>query len=1099
MFRIWNRCFAARLPLARGRANLAHSGAFGRHRAMLDIELLESRITPSKLTLLPLTVSDLSLGQKAHIAFAARNGNGHYSYKLVSGELPRGLKLARSGVLSGEASAAGTYDFAVRVTDPGRRVKTATGEFSLTVTPADAVLTPPAGSVTQFAIAAPQTAEAGNSFYISVRAENSAGNAVVGYTGNATLMSSDGQNLHMSGPLVFSMGLAQAAVTLDTVDTVVLAATSGTISGTTGEIANGPGVASDFVVQAPRATTTGVPFAVTVTAEDAYGNPISNYDGAMTLTTSDGQSLDLSAKPVFTNGTAVLNLALTKPDQLTITATANGVAGTSNTIINESPQVSKFVVSAPATATAGVAFPVTVTAEDLFGDTVTGFEGTVTLTGSDGQSVILQSPLSFSDGMAATTVSLTSAGTLTLIARSGTAQGTSASIAVSPGTVSAFSVSAPTAALVATGFTVTVTAEDSFGNTVTGFGGSATMTSSDGQPVDLLSPMVFANGTAEVNVALDTPDTVTLTAATGAIEQSSGSIVVSPPPTTFFAVDAAGAVTAGVPFSLTVTARDDSGQDLTNFDGAVTLRTSDGQPVHLLAPLVFSDGIAMASVVLDTADTLTITAASGTMTGTSSTISTSPAAASRFIIAAPTTATVGIGFAVAITAEDAFGNVEPGFSALTTIASSNGGGVVLLSSPVFSNGVATVNAALNSAGTVSLTAASGAINGASGAIVVSARSIMNDWFSQNMSDLNLQDLARADFDRDTSLTYSDMLGLFAEAESEGALSAAALQSLQALVTPSGAAAVNMSAAVQSLAYKVVDGNPANAQYGDLAPGSSSAQLQDLVDQWFLGEDLPTIDMSSLSGESVSYAPASGTLFGSGGPSYKDVAQGEEGDCWLLAAFAETAAVDPSVIQSMFTDDGTALENGVEVHIWTVRFYDNGVTSYLTVNNELPAENGDYVYAGGFQSINASTNVLWVPLLEKAYAQLSASGWNGRPPADAYTSLNSGDASTALPVITGVAESSSYAFESASSFAEAVGAGTLMTLASFADSSGSSTNSLGVVPNHDYAVLSYDAANQTFALLNPWGWNNTNAPGILNLTWTQITQNFYLDGNCSTVS
>ena len=976
--------FRWRLQRARGRANLAaHAGTHGRHRAILHFEPLEPRITPSKLALLPLTISDLSLGQNAHVAFAARNGDGHYNYKLVSGELPTGLKLAKGGVLSGEALVAGTYDFAVKVTDPGRPGKSATGAFSLTVIPADAVLTPPAGSVTQFAITAPSTAEAGSSFYISVRAENSAGNTVVGYTGNVTLRSSDGQNLHMSGPLVFTMGLAQVAVTLDTVDTVVLTATSGTITGTTGAIFNSPGAVSDFVVQAPSATTTGVPFAVTVTAEDAYGNPISDYDGAMALTTSDGQSLGLSARPVFHDGTALVNLALTKPDQLTISATANGVAGTSNTIINDSPQVSTFVVSAPATATAGVAFPVTVTAEDLFGDTVIGFDGAVTLTGNDGQPVDLQSPLSFSDGMAAATVSLDAAGTFTLMATSGTVQGMSASISVSPGPVSTFSVSAPTAALVATGFTVTVTAKDSFGNTVTGFDGSATMTSSDGQPVDLLSPLVFTDGMAQVNVALDTPDTVTLTAATGAIEESSGSIVVTPPPTAFFVVSAPDAATAGTQFSLTVTALDNSGQVLTSFDGVVTLSTSDGQPVKLLAPLVLSNGIATASVVLDTADTLTITAASGTMTGTSGTIATSPAAASKFVVAAPATATVGIGFAVTITAEDAFGNVVPGFSDLTTIASSNGGAVVLLSSPEFDEGVATVNAALNSASTVSLTAASGAINGASGAIVVRARSIMNDWFSQNMPDLDLQDLARADFGRDGSLTFNDLLDLFAEAESEGTLSAAALQSMQALVTSSGAAAVNMSAAVQSLTYKVVDGDPANAQFGDLATGSSAAQVRDLVDQWFLGDDLPAIDMDNLSGESVGYVPAAGNLFGSGGPSYKDVAQGVEGDCWLLASFAETAAIDPSVIQTMFTDDGTALENGVEVHIWTVRFYDDGVTSYLTVNNELPAANGNFVYAGGFQPINASSNVLWVPLLEKAYAQLSASGWNGRLQGDTY--------------------------------------------------------------------------------------------------------------------
>ncbi len=252
--------------------------------------------------------------------------------------------------------------------------------------------------------------------------------------------------------------------------------------------------------------------------------------------------------------------------------------------------------------------------------------------------------------------------------------------------------------------------------------------------------------------------------------------------------------------------------------------------------------------------------------------------------------------------------------------------------------------------------------------------------------------------------------------------------------------------------------------------------------------------------SISFVPAAGKLFGSGGPSYKDVAQGTEGDCWLLAAFAETAAMDPSVIQSMFTDDGTALENGVQVHVWTVRFYNDGVTTYLTVNNELPAENGDFVYAGGFQSISNSSNVLWAPLLEKAYAQLCASGWNGRPQSDAYASLSSGNASTALPVITGFPESSGSPMSSAGSFASAVSAGTLLVLGSFSNTSGSgTTNSIGIVYSHSYAVIGYNASNQTFTLMNPWGWNNTNAPGILNVTWDQITQYFYLDGNCNPVS
>ncbi len=805
---------------------------------------------------------------------------------------------------------------------------------------------------------------------------------------------------------MFVQGTADVWVSLDTADVVSLTAISGTIRGTSGLFTNGPAMVSNFVVSVPRTSTTGVEFPVTVTAKDAFGNTVTNYDGSVALTTSDGQSIDLAASPVFKDGTAVVTVGLTRADTLTLTAAAGNVYGVSNTIINNPASVSKFVVSVPASTTAGVSFPVMLTAEDAVGDTVTGFDGDVTLTSSDGEPLQSKSPLVFNEGTADATIDLTVASTLTVVASWGTVEGTSNKITVSPAAASTFTVSVPSTAVAGAGFVVTVTAKDSFGNTATSYDGSAVLKSSDGQTVNLLSPLVFTNGTAVASVALDTVDTVTLTAVSGPIQEASGSIIVNPAPTTWFLVSVPFTATAGIGFTVSVSAENQSGKTITSFGGKVTLSSTDGQAVNLLSPLVFDEGKATATVSLDTADTLALTATSGSTTGTSGTITNSPAAAASFVVSAPATATVGIGFAVTITAKDVFGNTAAGWSGGVTLTSSDGQPIVLLSSPVFTSGIATVNAALNTTDTVAITAACAAINGTSGPIVVGARSVMNDWFSQNMSDPDLQDLAQADLTRDGSLTYNDMLDIFAEAESEGPLTGAALQSLRALATPAGAAFVDMSRSVQSLTYKVVDGDPANAQYlgvalGNLAVGSSPTQLEDLVDKWFLGEDLPAPDSNS----SISFVPAAGKLFGSGGPSYKDVAQGTEGDCWLLAAFAETAAMDPSVIQSMFTDDGTALENGVQVHVWTVRFYNDGVTTYLTVNNELPAENGDFVYAGGFQSISNSSNVLWAPLLEKAYAQLCASGWNGRPQSDAYASLSSGNASTALPVITGFPESS----------------------------------------------------------------------------------------------
>ena len=981
--------------------SLPRDEARKRRRVLLGVELLESRITLSRLTLLPLSLPSVAVGQNCQVAFSATNGDGHYSYTLASGKLPKGLGLSKGGVLHGEPKVGGTYHFSVKVTESSRRRPSASRSFSLTVNRASTT-----GPVSEFSVSAPTAATAGTVVLVKVTAKDASGNTVTGFNGGVTLTSSDGQPVNLLSPLVFNNGTAEATITLDRADLVTLTATSGTIQGTSGSTIDSPAAASTFVVSAPSTATAGSGFAVTVTAKDAFGNTVSDFQGSVTFTCSDGQPVIILPSPVFNDGTAVATVTLDMADTLTLTATSATIQGTSGSIIDSPAAASTFVVNAPSTATAGSGFAVTVTAKDAFGNTVSDFQGSVTLTCSDGQPVIILPSPVFNDGTAMATVTLDMADTLTLTATSATIQGTSGSIIDSPAAASTFVVNAPSTATAGTGFAVTVTARDAFGNTATGF------------------------------------------------------------------------------------------------DDGVTLTSSDGQPVKLLSPLVFNDGTAVATITLDMADTLTLTATSGTIQGTSGCIIDSPAAASLFVVSAPSTATAGTGFAVTVTAEDAFGNTLSDFQGSVTLTCSDGQPVIILSSPVFNNGTAVATVALNTADTVMLTAASGTINGASGAITVGGGGVTSDWFGQNMTDPGLQDLARRDFSRDDSLTYNDMLNLFAEAESAGPVTGAELQSLQVLVTTGGAAAVNMSGSVQSLTYKVADGDPANAQFlgeplGNLGVGSSATQLQDLVDKWFLGMDHPTIDMQYLSGWSVNYALASGTLFGNGGPSYKDVYQGEEGDCWLLASAAETAAIEPSVIQSMFTDDGTTLERGVQVHIWTVRFYDNGVASYLTVDNYLPAWDGDFVYANLLQPISNSSNVLWVPLLEKAYAQLCESGWSEsylQRGSNAYASLNGGLAMDTLPVITGAQESSSYPFGDASSFISAISSGTLLTLSSITGNS-----SLGIVGDHDYAVLGYNASNQTFTLLNPWGWNNGGAPGIINLTWEQITQYFSLDGDCNPVS
>ena len=150
------------------------------------------------------------------------------------------------------------------------------------------------------------------------------------------------------------------------------------------------------------------------------------------------------------------------------------------------------------------------------------------------------------------------------------------------------------------------------------------------------------------------------------------------------------------------------------------------------------------------------------------------------------------------------------------------------------------------------------------------------------------------------------------------------------------------------------------------------------------------------------APAGTPLFQNGGPSYLDVAQGRPstvGDCWLEASLAEVAARDPQDIRNMFTYDGTTVDNGATVGLYTVRFFNtSGSAVYVKVDTELPS-GGDYY---DHVRNDLGTQVLWVALAEKAYAVANGLGYvtTNNEYQDSYNALNGGWPSWALPAITG---------------------------------------------------------------------------------------------------
>ncbi|HEV3005813.1 MAG TPA: hypothetical protein VGX78_15210, partial [Pirellulales bacterium] len=175
----------------------------------------------------------------------------------------------------------------------------------------------------------------------------------------------------------------------------------------------------------PSTATAGVGFYTTITIKDAYGN---GYNGLVTLTSSDGQTLNV---PAFTmgGGSTTLALVLYKADPITLTATAGSLKGTSAITVNPAAAAA-LAVSAPNAVTAGRSFNVTVSAKDAYGNTVTGFNGVVNVYSTEGQSVS-PTALTLTSGTVTTALTLNKAGALKLWASNGVIGGYSGLITAS--------------------------------------------------------------------------------------------------------------------------------------------------------------------------------------------------------------------------------------------------------------------------------------------------------------------------------------------------------------------------------------------------------------------------------------------------------------------------------------------------------------------------------------------------------------------------------------------------------------------------------------------------------------------------------------------
>jgi hypothetical protein len=417
-------------------------------------------------------------------------------------------------------------------------------------------------------------------------------------------------------------------------------------SGSSSSVTINPGIAKKLVMTGSATQMAGTSQTPTITAKDTSGNTATGYTGSKNLTYSGASSVvspatsptastsggsDVAFGSItsvdFVNGVATASganngtLKLYKVESATISVTDGTIStGVSDRLtVSVTPgTVSKFAVAIASPQTSGVAFTGTntVTAQDSWSNTVTGFDASaspVTMTSSltgtiEGlgslNTAVLNQAADFSSGVANLTTQgmiftgASGSGTFTATSTSPAATGTSGSVTINAGTATRLVITGQSTQTAGTSQNLTITAKDASNNTVAGYTGLKTLTfsgaSSSTDPVTTpkvrnatgtdvafgtATSITFTNGVATVSsgnngvLKLYKAESPVIAVTDGSINSQGAdrlSVIVSAGDLGKFAFIAAATQQNNVPFTgtNTLTAQDDWGNIITTYSAA---------------------------------------------------------------------------------------------------------------------------------------------------------------------------------------------------------------------------------------------------------------------------------------------------------------------------------------------------------------------------------------------------------------------------------------------------------------------------------------------------------------------------------------------------
>lgn len=547
----------------------------------------------------------------------------------------------------------------------------------------------PAG-VDHFSIAtvtSPQTS--GTPFNLVMTALDAYDNTAEGFTGTVSISSSKG-TISPSTSGSFSLGVYTEPVTITQAnsDLYITINDGSSHIGTSNFFNVQHGALSGFQLATIADQVPGAPFSVTVTAQDANGNTVTSFNGTgntVNIVHTGAGSISPTVSGNFINGIWIGNISIAQTqsgDHVTVTRTGGSETGTSNAFNVTPSTVDHFSISSiGGTQTAGTGFSVTVTAQDINNNTVTSFTGTANLTDLTGTALPQQ--ITFTAGVWTGTVTITQSRTGNALTVTGVGKSTTSNtFTVNPAGVNHFDFTTVTSPQTAgTGFSIVMTARDAYGNTATGFVGTVSITDNTGTLTPATSGS-FVSGVRTQSVTITRAQNdvrITVTRTGGTENGASNYFNVQHGSLSSFAIATIADQATGLPFSITVTARDANNNTVTSFSGAGNTVGISHSGTGSISPATsgdFTSGLWTGNVTIpltQTADRITVTRTGGGTTGLSNTFNVTPSTVDHFVISSiGVTQTAGTGFTVTVTAQDAGNNTVSSFTGTVNLIDETG-------------------------------------------------------------------------------------------------------------------------------------------------------------------------------------------------------------------------------------------------------------------------------------------------------------------------------------------------------------------------------------------------------------------------------------------